>query len=143
MADETLLSWTGDGVSPYSARGLTQSLEPIAAAENMRRTINGTARDLSAPQFRKYKSAIVCADQVAPALDDVWPGDVLTVNCVKELSYKTAGGSPARSVVSGSSRVEGAHTLYRPVIVFMVMTKTETKDEYGCVDSWQLTLEEV
>jgi len=38
-------------VPPYSARGLTQTLTPIAAAANMRRTINGELLDLSAGQF--------------------------------------------------------------------------------------------
>ncbi len=64
-------------------------------------------------QFRKYKSSISCRDQEPPAIDGVWPGHVVTVECVAELSYPT-GGSPARPVVSGSTRTQGGFVFYRP-----------------------------
>jgi hypothetical protein len=136
MANETLL------VLSYSARGLTQTLEPIQAAANNRRSINGKLKDLSQVQFRKYSSTISCADQLAPALDGIWPGQLLTVDCVAELSYKTAGGSPSRTVVTSSSRVEGAYTYYRPRLTMRVMAYSESEDEYGRVVQWSLQLEE-
>lgn len=147
MANETLLAISGPGVSPYSARGLTQSLEPIAAAASMRRTINGALRDLSQPQFRKYQSTISCADQVAPALDGIWPGMILVVDCVAELSYKT-GGSPSRPVASVDSsedatRTDGGYTFYRPRLTMRVVNYTESNDEYGATVTWSLQLEEV
>jgi hypothetical protein len=140
---ETLLTITGQGVSPYSARGLTQTLEPITAAASLRRTINGLLKDLSAPQFRKYGSTVTCNDQAAPALDGIWPGDQITVGCVAELSYLTAGGAPQRTPVAGSSYVDGDYTIYRPQLNMRVMSYTETKDEWGAVTQWSLALEEV
>jgi hypothetical protein len=143
MTDTTLLSISGPGLTPYSVRGLTQTLEPIGQAAQVRRTINGDLIDVSAPQFRKYRSQISCADQQVPPLDGIWPGLVVTVDCMKELSYKTSGGSPARAVVPDSSRTEGAYTFYRPRLTMMVLAYTMSEDEYGAVNSWSLDLEEV
>lgn len=139
----TLLVISGAGVQPYSARGLSQTLDPIGQATNARRTVNGALKDLSFDGFRKFKSTISCNDQTAPAFDGVWPGQTITVDCVKELCYKTAGGSPSRTVVSGSSRVEGDYTFYRPQITFMVMAYSASEEEYTASAPWSLTLEEV
>ena len=61
---------------PYSARGLTQTLEPIEASVQLRRTVNGALADLSYEPFRKYKSTISCQDQEPPAVDGrvAWAG---------------------------------------------------------------------
>jgi hypothetical protein len=143
MANETLLTLSGDGMPPFSVRGITQTLKPIDAAKSLKRTVNGVLRDLSASQFKKYNSTISCSDQQSPAFDAVEIGQILTVGCVEELSYKTSGGSPAHPVVSGSSRVEGSYTFYRPSLTMMVTGKTQSRDEYGAAESWTLELEEV
>lgn len=143
MANETLLVISGAGIQPYSARGLTQSLTPIDAAKQTRRTVNGNMIDVSAEQFRKYKTTISCTDQNTPALDGIWPGQQVTVDCVATLSYKTAGGSPSRTVVPGSSYTEGSFTIFRPRLNMIVMDYDTTEDEYGAVVSWKLDLEEV
>ena len=65
---ETLLVISGDGVAPYSARGLTQTLEVIAEAAVVARSVNGALVNLSPPQFRKFKSTISCTDVASPAL---------------------------------------------------------------------------
>jgi hypothetical protein len=109
----TLLEINGIDIPPYASRGLTQTLEPIDQAKQTRRTVNGVLKDISAIQFQKYKSSITCTDQQSPGLDGVWPGLVVVVDCVAELSYKT-GGSPDRSIVTDSSRVDGDWTFYRP-----------------------------
>jgi len=140
---ESALVITGAEITPYSARGLSQTLEPIGQASNLRRTIAGTLTDISDPAFRKYRSVISCDDQDVPALDGIWPGQQVTVDCVAELSYKTAGGSPAKTVVSGSSYTDGDFTFYRPQLSMMVVDFTTQKDEAGDVTSWQLELEEV
>jgi hypothetical protein len=142
MSDDTLLALSGIGVPDYSARGLTQTLEPIEAAISLRRTINGGLKDLSFAQFRKYKSTISCHDQEPPAVDGVWPGHVVTVDCVAELSYP-ASGSPARTVVSGSARTEGAFMFYRPQLQMLVTGLSVNRDEYGAAVQWQMDLEEV
>lgn len=143
MAGETLLELTGIGIPPYSARGLSQTLEPIEAAGSQRRTVNGLLVDLSRPEFRKFRSTISCADQDPPALNGIWAGTVVTVKCVVELAYPTIGGSAARPVVSGSSRTSGSFTFYRPQLTMQVVGFNIEKDEYGAVTSWTLELEEV
>jgi hypothetical protein len=142
MSDDTLLVITGMGVTPFSARGLTQTLEPISAAASPRRTINGVARDVSMSQFHKYRSAITCRDQSVPAVDGVWPGTVVTVDCVAELSYLTSGGVAQRPVVPGSSRVVGDFTFYRPRLTMIVEAFDESVAEWDAEVAWRLVLEE-
>lgn len=139
----TLLAISGINIPPYSARGIRQTLTPISGAANLRRTINGTLVDLSASQFRKYASTISCTDQQHPALNGVWPGLQVTVDCVCELSYLTSGGSADRTVVPGSSRTEGAYTFYRPRLTMRVLAYDIQTDEWGASVGWTLQLEEV
>lgn len=149
MANETLLVLSGHGVAPYSARGLTQTLDPIGAAAATRRSINGELKDLSQPQFRKYASTISGNDQLSPALDGVWPGATVTVDCVAELAYKTSGGSPSRPLAdvpsseAAPTRTEGDFTYYRPRLVMKVVGYSVQEDEYGRAVQWSLQLEEV
>lgn len=144
--DTTVLAFSGASVPPYSARGLTQSLAPIDFAADMRRTINGNLKSLAPSQMQKYKSTISTGqftDQQPPAVDGVWPGQIIAVDCISELCYLTSGGAPERAVVAGSSRVDGDFTFYRPVINFRVMTWTFTRDEYSDEVTWSMDLEEV
>lgn len=128
-------------LTPYSARGLTQSLEPIPSG-NLRRTINGELVDLTPTQFRKYQSTITCKDQVVPAFDDAWLGHLVTVQCVAELSYRTIGGSAGRTAVAGSARIVGDFTFYRPELTMLVVALRNSFDEWPCDYSWQLDLAE-
>lgn len=139
----TLLILSTMGVPLYSARGLDQTLDPIPQAQQLRRTINGASVDLSVSQFRKYASTISCTDQRAPAIDGIWPGQTVVVSCVAELSYPTAGGSPQRPVVAGSSYVEGAFTFYRPQLTMRVVRPQTKMNEYSAAVVWTLSLEEV
>lgn len=143
MTDNTVLVISAMGVTPYSARGLSEKLEHIQAAQSMRRTINGTLRDVSETQFRKYKLSITCSDQDAPALEGYWPGMEVTVDCVSELAYPTGSGSPSRTVVPLSSRDADGFTFYRPRLTMLITSFNTTKDEWGAVVAWQLDLEEV
>ena len=142
MLDDSMLVLSGIGVPSYSARGLTQTLQPIEAAGSQRRTVNGTLVDLSQAQFRKYRSTIRCSDQQAPALDDVWPGKVVTVSCITELCCPSTD-TPAKPAVSGSQRSEGSFIFYRPQLVMQVVGFTMEKDEYGAATNWTLELEEI
>jgi hypothetical protein len=144
MAGETSLVISGQGASPYASRGITARLEPIAAAGNFRRTVNSTLINLSPTQFQtKYRGTLSGTDQDSPAFDAVDVGDTLTIGWPDELSYLTSGGSPAKTVVSGSSVVSGNYTFYRPQFVMMVVAKRQERDETGWVQSWELDLEEV
>lgn len=142
MALDTLLEISGPGIADYSARGATQTLDPIDASAVMARTVNGALIDLSPPQMRKYKSSIRCNDTETPALDGIWPGMLLTVNCIAELGYKTAGGTPGRTAVAGSSRTSGSWSYFRPQLSMRVVNYSVSRDEYGAMTDWSLDLEE-
>ncbi len=59
------------------------------------------------------------------------------------LAYLTAGGSPARPVVPGSSYVNGAFTVYRPRLVMLVVDLDVSREEWAAGTPWTLELEEV
>jgi hypothetical protein len=83
-------------------------------------------------------------DQAPPALEGLWVGVVVTVNCHVELAYRTgAGGFPERTPVSGSTRVEGNYTYYRPRFTMRVVESQIELEEWERTASWTLALEEV
>lgn len=140
---DTLLVLSGIGVPEFSTRAATQTLVPIEASAQLRRTINGELLDVSFDQFQKFKSSITCTDFNPPACDGVWPGRVVLVECVSELCYVT-GGVPSRAPVSGSEREVGAFTFYRPVLSMMVAAPIQVQtDEWNAVVQWQMDLEEI
>jgi hypothetical protein len=136
MADLVI---AGIGLPAASIRGITQTLEPIAASAQLIRTVNGQLIDVSASAFRKYASTIRCADQAPPALDGIWPGALVIVDCVAELVH-AVGGTPARPVVA--SRTEGGFVFYRPRLTMRVLSFEVGRDEWGAAAAWTLTLEE-
>lgn len=140
---ETLLVISPIGLPSYAARGIKQTLANSASSQNMRRTVNGQMVNLAPSQLQKYKSTLTCDDMESPALDGIWPGATLTINCITELAYLTAGGSPQRPVVSGSARTEGSFSFYRPVLTMMVVDFKIETDEWGAKVGWQAELEEV
>lgn len=140
--DQTMLVISVMGVTKYSARGLTQTLEPIDASKNIRRSINGILMDLSHSMFRKYQSKITCTDTRAPALDGIWPGLVVTVDCVCELAYPD-GGTPNRVVVPGSQRLENGFYFFRPRLTMVVMSHSNEIEEWGAAAPWEVDLEEL
>lgn len=127
-------------LAPYSARGLTQSLDLLPG--NQRRTINGELIDLTPVQFRKYVSTITCTDQETPALDGAYVGQIVTVDCVKRLKYPS-GGSPQRAVVSGSSVTADGFVSYRPQLLMMVKNINDSLAEWDADETWTIDLEEV
>lgn len=147
-AEGTVLVLSGMGVTLYSARGLSQTLTPIAEATALERSVNGEMLDFSDDQFRLYASKITCTDQNTPAIDGIWPGVRITVNCVAEISYPTSGGSPSRAVITDpdsdppSPRTEGDFTFYRPQLEMTVMGFNTLTDEWGASVGWELDLEE-
>lgn len=138
---QTLLTLSGAGLPPYSARGLTQTLSPIGQSTQLRRTINGQLRDLSLPQFHVYASTISGDDQRPPYAYK--PGTTVTVNCVQLLSFKSSGGVPQRNAVPSSDFEEGEWTFYRPQLVMVVTGWSMNFDEWAAGQSWSMTLEEL
>lgn len=139
----TLLVVAPFGLPPFSARGITQTLTPINLAQNLRRTVNGGLVSLAPPQFRKYASKISCHDVDAPAIDGVFPGLAVTVDCVAELAYRTIGGTQQRPVVDGSLRTEGDFTFYRPRLEMLVVSVSTQQEEWAAAVAWSLDLEEI
>lgn len=153
MSQSTILRLTGIGVPPYSARGLTQTLQHIDAAVVQRRTINGVLRDLSDNAFRKYSSQISGTDVAPPAVDGVWPGMVLTVDCIPQLTQKvTSTTEPStteleaqlgRDFVPGSIVEADGFVSYRPRLTMMVIGFTMSTEEWTAGVPWSMNLEEV
>jgi hypothetical protein len=129
----------GNLVTYYSSRGLKQTLAPVAS--QVRRTVNGTAINLLLPQFRKYKSTISCNDQRPPAFDGWFPGMELIVSCIAELSYPV-GGTPQRTVVSGSPFTESGNIFYRPQLTMLIADFKQDEDEWKAGVGWSLDLVE-
>lgn len=156
---DTILKLVGMGLPSYSARGIKQTLEPIGAAAQLRRTINGSLKDISDPLLRKYQSTISATDQRPPALELVWPGKVLEVWCVQELAV--AGtfdatttdvgttteplptGPFSRPAVPDSIRHEEGFTFYLPILTMRVAGLSTTTDEWAASVDWSISLEEV
>jgi hypothetical protein len=139
----TVLAITGINIPPYAARGLVETLAPIPAGNQLVRTVNGTLIDLSTPEFFKYAVLITGNDQQPPGYNGLRIGTLVTVDCISELSYLTSGGTPNRTVVTGSSRTEGTFTFYRPKLTMRVTAFDMTRAEWDARVSWTLALEEV
>ena len=139
----TLLVISVMGVPKYSARNLTQTYEIIEQQKDLDRTINGQLVDLSLDRFKKIGTEITCKDQQAPALNGIWVGQIVEVSCVFELAYPTSGGSPMRTVVSGSSHVIGDYTYYRPKLTMRVADISMGNEEYAHEYSWRMKLLEL
>ncbi len=146
IAERTLLKIFKDGdllVPLYSSRGLNEDLDLIEAADFQRYTVNYQLRNLARPQARKYQISITCTDQRPLGLSNLWPGDIIVIECVSMLSYRTGAiGEPGRPVVTGSSFTEGAFTFYRPRLTMMLKTRPQSTNEYSADRGWTLTARE-
>lgn len=141
--DFTTLVLDGIGVAPYTARGITQTLEPIEEASHLERAIDGTIIDLGIPELQKYRVSITCTDQQAPALSGIWPGKAFTLHSIEELSFPTS--TPAlkeRDSVPDSEYVVGDFTFYRPILPLRVYSWSTQINEYGREINWKLEAQE-
>lgn len=132
-------------LTPYSARGITQTLVPIGGSivgSGARRDVNGNLVNLTNPLFRKYATTVECSDVESPALDGAWLGAIVEMACACELSYLT-GGTPQRQVVSGSSRTEGAFTFYRPFLTVMITEIDNAFEEWQHGYKWKIGAQEI
>lgn len=128
---------------PWSARGVTQTLEQFAGNNQfIRETINGETINLTPTWMRKYNSTITCMDIRTPCLDNAFRGETCLVDCIYELSFPT-GGTANRSVVSGSERTENGFTFYRPALIMMVLDIKMSNVEWPADYHWQIDLREV
>lgn len=140
----TLLVITAAGVPPYSARGIVQTLEPIALASDLHRSFNGKLVSLAPAIFQKYRTRISCDDQETPAIEGIYEGMQITVDCISELGFSTIGNTPARTAVPGSLRTDGgSFSFYRPRLTLLVTGFTASSNEWGAQVNWSIEAEEI
>ena len=70
-----------DFIPFYSARGCCQTLEPINPIQSFR-ALKGNLVSFNEQSQLKYASVIECKDVHPIALDDIWPGMQLWVECI-------------------------------------------------------------
>jgi hypothetical protein len=135
-------------ITPYSARGLTQTLEQIGDTSNIERDVNGFLHDISPPWMHQYSSTITCKDVFTPVMNQAWRGMLCQVDCACELNYVT-GGTPDRPIVTGSSRTEtyadgviSSVTFYRPSLIMMVLDIKRNFGEWPAEEQWRVELQE-
>lgn len=172
MTDETLLI-LGDIPLPIgSSRFISQTLQPIDNGD-VRRTVNGSLRDMTRDENRKYESQISSTDQATPALGGLWKGQTVLVECVKKLRDKivpagtavTLHRDPVVASVFGYTAfpcvkvaplsVAGVgnrditfsspvdYVEFRPIMDFMVLANSVNEDEANAEEGWTIDLEEV
>lgn len=147
----TVLRLLGVGLSPYAARGISQTLKPVDSASVLRRTVNGALKDVADPIFRKFESTIQGADQEPPSFGGWWPGMEVTVHCAAMLSrLATTEDDPEatdldteRTPVPGSVQIRDGFLVYRPVLIMRVTDWNMTEAEWERGVQWAINLEEV
>lgn len=140
---ETLLAINGLPLPIASSRGIRQTLEPIQQASAFRRTVNMKLRNTAPPAAQGlFKIVITCDDINAPMWDGLFLGQTVVVSCVSELFFITSGGSPEKTVVTGSQRVVGALTFYRPEITGKITSFGDNMEEYEAARAWMIEIEE-
>ena len=142
-SDSTLLKISGVGMSPYAARGLTQTLNPIEQAKDLRRTINGELIDFSVEQFRKYASVISGNDQMPPGVAGVWPGRGRPGRMRRRALLPHRGRKRRAARGGGLGAHRGSVHLLPTGAEMRVVDFSQSFDEWDAQVSWSLTLEEI
>lgn len=168
MTDETVLKLGNLYFPVGAARGISQTIDLVSNGE-LRRTVNGDLKDITRQQNRKFISSISCSDTESPTIQGIWKGTQLVVECIQPFRQliDPAGlvGNLIRTPVTGSVFGRAANNdkvlptsvvglvatfptnvvmvEYRPILTMMVSDISEDKDEYGAVEAWSLSLEEV
>lgn len=165
---ETILT-LGNIVIPIGAgRQITQTLQPIDNGD-LRRTVNGTLKDLTRLENRKFSGQIRCTDMSTPAIAELWKGQIILVDCIQPLNqnisptsltailirdpvagsiygYDAAGNKHQPSLVNGRDvefLVNVLNIRFRPRLNMMVLATSIDVDEYPAEEGWSIDLEEV
>lgn len=101
---------------PGSDRSISETLEPIGEASQLRRTINGRLVNTGDASFRKYRVSLSGNDLRPPALDGVWPGMEIEIGAITELvkhdlspiMWTMPDGSRVRRIDLGREPVPGS-----------------------------------
>lgn len=122
MPTNTILDITGITMGDYSVRGLTMVLNPEPNTNGLQRSGSGLLLDLTVPALRKYAATISCDDVEAPDFSTIWQGAPVTVTSVPDVG-----------VGNGVS----------VTMDMLVDSWSVSRDEWGCVSSWSLSLRQV
>ena len=124
----TLLRIDDIELSPYATRQIQVSVEPIAQASQLRRTVNGTLVDTALHQFRKYRVTVTGTDQESPILTSVWPGQAHNLTLVPETGISEGSTGDTAGDVTLTMRLESWST---------------DRNEQEAETSWELVFEEI
>lgn len=141
-----LVMYSPLGLPFYSSRDLEQTIEAIKEKDQVERNLNGNLVDLSLPgMFEKYTSTITCTDMHAPAIEGVWQGMQVVVDCCCELPFPASITTPSRPLATNTSiRNDGnGFKFYFPKITFMIRKISFGFKEFPHKYNWALGLEEV
>ncbi|GAW37006.1 hypothetical protein RA2_04081 [Roseovarius sp. A-2] len=147
---------------PGSYRWADISTRPIRSASQTARTIDGRLVSLGDPAFRQLEVTISVSDQIAPALDNLWEGDELTIHSpdymteaggVLTLSREPVPGTVTAHAVDGTvlaspeSRTvnvpDAVYVRYRPIFGVKVTAPLDKRATEGKARvSWTLVTEE-
>lgn len=131
LSDSTLLGLSLNAglfaLPEFAARGLTMTMEPIAASANVRRDVNLNLVNFGRVEARKYKFTISCTDHESAGLaenttdqDAIWPGDEFTLTCIPQL-----GSAEARTFT-----------------VLLTSPWKLSRDEWEAQSSWSMEFEQ-
>lgn len=166
--DETILTLGNIAIPTGSGRGITQTLSPIDNG-NLRRTVNGTLKDLTRLQNRKFESSVQCTDMGSPAIAELWKGQIILVGCIQVINqnidpasltvtlirdpiagsifgFEADGTKQIPTIVAGRDITFGVsiiHVEFRPELSMMVVSNSMNTDEYAAEEGWDLDFEEV
>lgn len=159
-----------DHIPLYAVRGCRQTLSPLGGEGY--RTLSGALVFPTSPLVRKYRSLITCTDLYPVSLENLWPGDVLGVECIQRLV--TASVQPGETLLLQRPPVAGSLLLqteggdiplddaslrdeglrlpekgvagfvsYRPFLHMVLKTFSLQTDEWDRQVGWKMELEEV
>lgn len=129
------------GFPPGSCRGVNQTLKLIQEAASFRRTVNFNLKNTAPARAMKYAIEITCTDSNAPALNGIFPGAAIVVDCVSEINRPTADAA-LRLAVPGSEYVVGDFTISRPRLNMTITDFQLDSVETDATVGWRLTAEE-
>lgn len=130
------------GFPPFSARGCTQNLAPMAQGQLLR-TVDGRLV-FTAPQgHAKYESTIHCKDEGSPALNQLWRGSNVTVHCIQRLSQEVHEGQRtvtlSRAAVPNSLSFMDQQGAVQPVLYTLQDTEISLPTGLPHAGTWYLS----
>ncbi len=168
--EDTITIFNQDDM-PLSHSMCRQILKPIPQSF-LRRTVNGQLINCGRVTMQKYRSIIICEDQLPPPFDACWVGSLVKIQCIQAIAQPikalTKKATLARKPIGGKVdflgaegpcnipyEIEGENLLfsqslpvdcwlvYRPLLITRVIDFTWETEEWETKNSWHLVADEV